>query len=182
MYVSVSFSPWGLVILPSLFIFLMKWPKRYGSQIVENSRVGIFRRLAAVYVDAFVGLIGALPFISMTALTTEFFATGQWQWSYERDFVRPTDIIDVLVFFIDFYGIFYHVKWHFDRQRPTVGQQLFKFRLVPAHKNPRMGIRAFVAWVNLAWWPIWPWTIMQHKQDYWWDTASGIKARRVEES
>jgi len=81
------------VILPSLFIVLMKWPEGHGNSIIENSRVGILARLAAASVDAFVGLIGVLPFTCMTGLTIEFLVTGQWQWSFERNFVRPTDII-----------------------------------------------------------------------------------------
>jgi len=140
--VSTSFNLAGLLILPVIFFFLHRWPKAK-VEIIETSRVGIIRRIAAFYVDMVVGMIGVLPIICMTSLTIEYIETGQWAWSFSRDYFRPSDILGVAIFLLGFFGIFYYSKWHFVRR------------------------------------PIWPWTIMKRKQDYWWDKASKIKARKV---
>lgn len=175
---SVSANPWGFVILPILFVLAHRWPKHHG-RVLEDSRVGIFRRLGAFYIDMSVSMFATLPVVLIVWLATEYVATGQWQWSYERDFFRWTDIIDISAMLLGFYGMFYYQKWHFYNNRQTLGQHIFKFKLLPLEGQPNMTIRALVAGANLSWWPIWPWTIFKGEQDQWWDTASNIKARRV---
>jgi hypothetical protein len=178
MSASVSFDPLGLILLPALFLIGVNWPKRHGDTI-ETSRVGLLRRFAAFYIDLFIAMAGVLPIICMTALATEFYATGNWQWSYERDFFRPTDVIDIAAFLLGFAGIFYYFRWHFKKRVQTLGQHVLGFTLIATDANPSMTTRAFVALVILSWWPFWPWTMFGHKQDFLWDTASRIKARRV---
>ena len=175
---SVHFSPYGLILFPLVFLLAWKWPRP--SRIVnEDSRVGIIRRISALYIDMFVGMLGALPFICMSCLFVEFLVTGKWVWSFERDYFMWTDVICMIIFFAGFYGMYYYLKWHFRHGKPTLGQHLLKFRLIPVGDNPMLSVRYLVAWVNAAWWPIWPWTIFRRKQDYWWDTASRTKARMV---
>lgn len=176
--ISTLFNLAALVILPVIFYFLHRWPKAK-VEVIETSRVGIIRRIAALYVDMVVGIIGALPIICMTSLTIEYLETGQWAWSFERDYFRPSDVLGTAVFLLGFFGIFYYSKWHFVRGKQTLGQRWLKFKLLPMEEKTNFPIRAIVAWANLAWWPIWPWTIMKRKQDYWWDNASKIKARKV---
>jgi len=174
----VSFNLWALIILPIVFVLLLRWPKLQ-VDIIEDSRVGIFRRIAAFYVDISVCTIGILPLVSMPPLFLEYLATGEWQWSFERDFVRRADLLNLTVFFIGLYGMFYYFSWHFKNGKQTLGQHFLGFKLVPAGERPNMFFRAVVAHFNFSWWPTWPWTLFRKKQDYWWDTASKIKARRV---
>jgi RDD family len=178
---NVSMSPWGLIILPVAFLLLLKWPKQHGT-ILEDTRVSLIRRVAAFYIDVSVAMIGVIPLTTMPILVVEYLTMGEWQWSFDRDFFRDTDWIFVVCLLASFYGIFYYFKWHFDKRKQTVGQHLLKFMLVPLHDHPSLGVRFFVAWVCAAWWPFWPWTIFKLRQDYFWDTASGIRARRVSSS
>ena len=177
----VSTSLISLILFPTIFAFLFKWPKRHGD-VIEESRVGLLRRAAAFNIDVFVGICGVGPIISIPPLVVEYFVTGNWQWSFEREFFRQTDLINVFFLLIGMYAIFYYFKWHFKNQKQTVGQHLLNFKLIPSSERQSMEVRALVAWINLAWWPIWPWTIFKRKQDYWWDNSSGIKARRVKPS
>ena len=176
--VSTSFNLAGLVIFPVIFYFLHRWPKAK-VEVIETSRVGIIRRIAALYVDVFVGIIGILPIICMTSLTIEYLETSQWAWSFERDYYRPSDVLGTAVYLLGFFGGFYYSKWHFVRGKQTLGQHWLKFKLLPVEEKTNFPVRALVAWANLACWPIWPWTIMKRKQDYSWDNASKIKARKV---
>lgn len=178
MYSTTSSGGVGLVLFPIVFVLLMRWPKRDGL-IIEGGRVGVFERFGAFLTDLFVAMMPIAPIIVMADLIIEYFATGSWQWSYERDFSRSTDIISAGIMVMGFIAIFYYFKWHFERSKQTLGQHFFRFKLIATRENPSMGARAFIAFVNTAWWPIWPWTILKQKQDYWWDKASGIKARPV---
>ena len=171
-------SAWGLIALPMAFLLLLKWSKQHGT-ILENTRVSLVRRVAAFYIDVFVGIIGIMPLMAMPSLIAEFLATGEWHWSFERDYFTGRDWIFVITTLVSIFGIFYYFKWHLNKQKQTVGQHLMNFKLVPANDHPRLGVRFFVAWVCATWWPLWPWTIFKLRQDYFWDTASGIKARRV---
>ena len=175
---NISASLWGSITFPVIFLLLLIWRKQHG-EILENSRVSLIRRVAAFSVDMFVAMIGVMPLVTMPALIVEYLSTGAWQWSFERDDFRDTDWVSVLCLLAGFYGIFYYFKWHFNRQKQTVGQHLMSFKLVPANDHPSLGLRFFVAWVCMAWWPFWPWTIFKTRQDYFWDTTSGTKARRV---
>ncbi len=176
--ISVSFSLGALILFPIVFYLLHKWPKPR-VEIIETSRVGIFRRIAAVYVDMGVGVIGIIPLVCMPSLIIEYFETGHWAWSFERTNFRPSDILSTFFMLLGFFVIFYYSRWHFLRGKQTLGQHLLGFVLEPMEEKTNFSIRVLVAWVNFAWWPIWPWTIMKRKQDYWWDTASNIKARRI---
>ena len=175
---SASSSIWTLIAPPLVFFLLVKWTKRHGA-ILEDSRVSIVRRVTAFYIDAFVAMLGLMPIAVMPVLVAEYYATGEWRWSFTRDYPRATDWIIVASVLSEFYCIFWYFRWHFVRQKQTVGQHLLKFKLVPTRDNPSIGLRFFVAWICGAWWPLWPWTIFKEKQDYYWDTTSGIKARRV---
>jgi len=157
----------------------MKWP-RHQVTIIEDSRVGIFRRIAAFHADMFVCTIAMLPLVCMPNLFFEYIATGEWQWSFERAFFRRTDLVGIFVFFLSIYGMYYYFVWHFKNQKQTLGQHFLGFMLVPTGRESSVVSRAFVAWLIFAWWPFWPWTLFRKKQDYLWDTGSKTKARMVE--
>jgi len=179
--VSASINPVLLIILPFIFYILHKWPKSK-VEIIETSRVGIFRRIAAFYIDMVVAIIGVFPLMCMPILILEYLETGKWVWTFQRDYFRLTDILSIVIMLGGFLGIAYYSRWHFINGKQTLGQHLLKFNLTPREpigQDAQYSIRVLIAWVNLAWWPIWPWTIMKRKQDYWWDTASNIKARMV---
>ena len=177
---SVSFGLWALILFPVAFIILMKWPRRLpGIEYDDESRVGLIRRYFTLSVDLFVGLIGVMPLVCMTDLFLEYLATGTWQWSFERDFFRTTDIIGILLILLGFYGIFYHIKRCFVQDQQTLGQYLLKVRLIPTTEDPLLSVRFIVAWAILAWWPFWPLTLFGKKQDYQWDISSRTKLRRV---
>ncbi len=177
MFISSSLS--SLIVLPAIFALTLKWPKSHGN-IIHDSRVGLVRRSVAFTIDLTIAAIGVFPFSSMLGLFLEYLATGVWAWSFERDFFRASDLLAILGMLLAFYGIFYYFKWHFKNEKQTLGQHLLNFKLIPSGENSSMGMRAFIALCNFSWWPIWPWTIFKRKQDYWWDTSSKIKARRVQ--
>ena len=180
---SVSFSLsgglWSLIAVPCVGLVVTLWPKRHGP-VDHESRVSLVRRLTAFVIDLYVAMLIIMPFPVLLGLTTEAIVTGSWAWSYERDYFRPSDIISVAALLLSFLSFYFYFAWHFEKRRQTVGQNLLAFKLIPSTDQPRMSVRAFIAWINLAWWPTWPWTLFGRRQDYWWDNASGIVARRVE--
>lgn len=175
---TASTNPWAIVIFPIVFLLLLRWRKEHGA-VLEHTHVGIIRRVAAFYIDLFVAMLAVAPVLAIPALIAEYQATGEWQWSFERDYTRNTDWLLAVSMASLFVWVIWYFRWHFDRQKQTVGQHLMNFKLVPIHGGASFTRRLFVAWVCAAWWPFWPWTIFTGKQDYYWDTISGIKARRV---
>jgi len=136
LYVSMSSSPIGLLILPFVFIAFLKWPRKGVIVVDTPRRVGIVRRYFALCIDI-------------------YFVIGS--------------------FFAAFYGIYYYIKWHFDRNRQTAGQYVLKFKIVAADENPMLSVRYLTAWAVLAWWPFWPWTIFRSREYFTWETASRTK-------
>lgn len=175
---SISFSWWALIIFPLAFYFLHRWPKKE-VEVIEDSRVGVFRRLAAVYIDLAVAMIGILPIITLPGLFIEYLYTGEWAWVVKRE-PKSRDMFHMAILLLGFLGIYAYARWHFKRSRQTLGQHFMGFKLISTDANDNFGVRVLTAWVIGAWWPFWPWTLMGRKQDYLWDTVSNIKARRVQ--
>lgn len=169
---------WSLIVYPVVFVLLMKWPKTHGP-IDDQSRVGLVERFAAFCVDANCALLAVAPFSFMPLILAEYVATGIWQWRFQRDFLRPTDALIFVVITMWVFVVFCYFKWHFKNQKQTLGQHLFKFKLVSMSEQTSLSGRFLIAWICWAWWPFWPWTLFPKRQDYWWDHFPGIKARKV---
>lgn len=148
-------------------------------QVIEGGRVGRRRRFFAVYIDCFVAMAGIMPLVILPMLVFEYLAVGEWVWSFSRDYGRATDLVMLPLVISGFYFIYFYFKWHFDRDKQTIGQYLLGMKLIPNGPSPSIAKRYLTAWANLAWWPIWPWTVFKRQDDYWWDRTSDTIVRRT---
>ena len=177
-YASAGGHPLALVAFPVIGAALLALPQRK-RPVDGESRVGKLRRVTAFVTDMSVGIMITLPPIVLISLAVEWATTGAWAWSYERDFVRATDFVFVGLMMTSLVAVGFYFRRQFAAGLMTPGQRLMGFRLVANGENPSISKRAFTAWINIAWWPTWPWTLFGRRRDYWWDNASQIVARRV---
>ena len=146
--VSVESNLVLLVIYPIIFCILHKWP-RSRVAITKSSRVGFFRRTAAIYIDMCVAGFGIFPLVCMPALIIEYLATGNWAWGFQRDYLRQTDVFWLIPSpLIIFFGIYYYSKWHFVNDKQTLGQHFLKFKLMPMAKEAQYSIRVLMPWIT----------------------------------
>lgn len=179
--ISVSSDPIAILIFPLIGLALLRWPQK-STQTIDELRVGLIRRYTALMVDLCIVMSLTLPPTNFLSLLLEYMHTGQWQWSFHRTEFRPTDTIHMTLIMSNFVAMFLYFSWHIRRNKQTVGQYWLGFRLIPTNEKPNMFVRMLIAWINLAWWPLWPWTIMKRPKDFWWDEQSNIIARRVKKS
>lgn len=122
----VSFGIIPLVVFPSLFYLSFKWPNPKDA-VPDISQIGLVKRFLAFFIDMHVSMFGVLPAICMPILILEYMSTGQWVWSFERDYSRATDGVSFLIMMIGFFGFFFYWIWHSQNKKQTFGQRLFKF-------------------------------------------------------
>jgi hypothetical protein len=145
--------------------------------------VGVWRRFGAFLLDftavvMVVSSIGAIPM-----LLAEGHFTGQFHWSFSREFSRPTDAVIVLPIalacFLVLFGYFYG---HARADRQTLGQYVLGYRVMAANEQvrPAYGKRVLLSFVGLCMWPISVILAMRkpHK-DFWWDSATDSRVVRV---
>lgn len=144
-----------------------------------DSRVGRGRRLAAFYIDLFVVMMTAFPPAVFLMLVVEWQMMGEWAWSFERE-VRWWDALTFPITFLSIGATwFWYVRRSLNRGAQTWGQRLMGYRLIANGPDPKLRSRIMVGWSTLSWWWNWPKTLLPRRQDYPWDEASQIVARRV---
>jgi len=127
------------ILYPMIFLILHFWPKSR-VEVIETSRVGIFRRLTSFYIDMVVVSFGVYPLICLPILILEYLHTGQWAWSIDRE-IHSRDILVIPIAIVGFYVMFRYLKWHFDKGKQTLGQHILKFKLIPMEQNGEYAIR-----------------------------------------
>ena len=167
-----------------LLIILLRY-SQISSSAVTNNPVRLRRRLAAVFIDFLVVIMITAPLASLVTLLIESIYTGSFQWSFEREFSRPTDSLIILEIFVIFFLLFYYFYKHLLVNRQTAGQYVLGYKIIKDSnepREPRYGRRVLYSFVGLCIWPI---TLFQSfgnpNKIMWWDNSTFTRAVRVNE-
>lgn len=167
-------------ILFSIFILRFKQPK----QLFDSEyTVGVWRRLGAFFVDYAAVLLVLSPIVSLPLLIAEASYTGDFQWSFYRNFTRSTD---QLLFLPAISGTFLCLILYFYRysisERQTLGEYVAGYKIIPADEESEPGYlkRVIYSFIGLCAWPVSVILALRHGQkQFWWDRACHTKAVRV---
>jgi len=145
--------------------------------------VRIWERFAAFCIDYLIVFVISLTFSILPALLIESMTTGSFQWSFYRDFLRPTDWLFVPAFLMIVAILFAYFYIHPVIGWGTIGQRIFGYRLeavAGSAKHP-FGYNIFLAFVGLCAWPISLYLAAKREDKaFWWNLRTGIRAVRVE--
>lgn len=116
-------------------------------------------------------------------LVAEGHFTGQFQWSFTREFTRPTDTMIVLPVALGcFLALFVYFYMHARIGRQTLGQYVLGYRVTAssADVQPAYGQRVVLSFVGLCIWPISViMAVRKPSKDFWWDSATNSKVARL---
>ena len=180
--VSAGATPQSLVVAIAILAFLFTYSQR--EQEPNNQAiVGVWRRLGAFLLDFTTIMVIAAPIGAMPTLIAEYYYTDSYQWSFARDFERPTDMLLIMPVGIGiFMAMFFYFYVHAKRGIQTLGQYVLGYRVVAANsaEGPSYGMRALLSFVGLCAWPVSVVLAMKHERKaFWWDAATGSQVVRV---
>lgn len=182
-FMSASTSLMGLVSSGVLVAFVVLYPQETGTPLhIDPIKIG--ERFAAFFIDFLVVLAATSPIATLPILLAEAEATGNFQWSFERDFSRPTDgaltFPGVLSMFAALFAYFYI---HPAIGRQTVGQYLLGFRVegVPGTgKKPAFGLNVLFGYIGLCAWPVSVYLAAKRRDKaFWWNLRSRTRLVRI---
>lgn len=107
----------------------------------------------AWFLDFFLVLAALVPASALISLAIESAYTGELVLSFERDFLRATDAIAGLAFFLSFVALALYFGRAASGERVTVGQYLMSFRVTVDPSLPgwrRVLDVAFLPWTLIA--------------------------------
>jgi len=167
-----------------LLILLLRYSQISSSGVTTNP-VRLRRRLAAFIIDFIVVIMITAPLASLVIILIESKYTGSFQWSFEREFSRPTDSLIILEIFVIFFLLFYYFYKHLHVNRQTAGQYILGYKIIKdpnETREPRYGRRVLYSFIGICIWPI---TLFQSfgnpKKIMWWDNSTFTRAVRVNE-
>lgn len=181
--VSASSSPFSVALAVGLLLFLVFYPQLENT--ADNTRVvGVWRRFGAFFLDFTLVLMSVTPLAALPFLWAEAGHTGIFQWSFEREFLRPTDSVYILPsVFAAFLALFYYFYQHARVGRQTIGQYVLGYRVVRASGidgEPKYGMRVVMSFLGLCIWPISVILALRNSHKaFWWDAATGSNVARV---
>jgi hypothetical protein len=140
--------------------------------------VGVWRRVGSFLVDFTFVLMIVAPLAALPILAVEAEYAETFQWSFAREYPRPTDwLLFTSGALAGFAALFLYFYQHERLGRPTVGQYVLGYRVVPTSDGkPNYALRVLLSFVGLC---IWPVSMIlasrnSHKA-FWWDGATGTK-------
>jgi hypothetical protein len=150
---------------------------------IDPSRVvGLWRRFGSFLVDFTFVLMIVAPLAALPILAVEAKYAETFQWSFARDYSRPTDwLFFSLGGLAVFAALFLYFYQHARLGRPTVGQYVLNFRVVPSGDGkPSYALRVLLSFIGLCMWPV---SVIlasrnSHKL-FWWDGETKTKVARV---
>ncbi len=181
-FVSAGATSQALIVALVVLVFLFAYSQR-DQRTTQLAVVGVWRRFGAFLLDFTTIMMVAVPIGAMPMLVAEYYYTGSFQWSFEREFVRPTDVPLIMPIAL---GIFLVMYFYFSlppkRGRQTVGQYVLGYRVIASGNAdvPTYGRRALLSFVGLCAWPLSVVLALRHERKaFWWDTATGSQVVRV---
>jgi RDD family len=181
--VAASASALSVVIAVGLALFVVLYPQTQA--VFDFSRaVGIWRRFGAFVLDFALVLMVVSPLAALPILIAEGGYSGTFEWSFQRDFVRPTDGAYLMSGVVaGVLALFYYFYQHVRVGRPTVGQYVLGYRVIKAiggDREPRYAMSVLTSFIGLCVWPVSVVLALCHPQKaFWWDSATGTAVVRV---
>jgi hypothetical protein len=181
--IKASSSLVSVLLAIGLGLFLFFYPQP-ANILDESKTVGVWRRLAAFFLDFLTVLMVLTPLLALPFLIAEAGYTGQFQWGFEREFSRPTDTTYLMPgIIIAFVGIYYYFYKHARMNRQTIGQYILGYKVTKrsdTDSEPRHIIRVFLSFIGLCVWPISViLALLNQEKVFWWDTATNTRVFRV---
>jgi len=171
-----------LIVALALLVLLFTYP-RLDHPTDDRKVVGVLRRLGAFFLDFALIMVIAAPIGAIPTLLAEYHYTGTFQWSFVRDFERPTDTALILPVAIGiFVAMYFYFSLHPKGNRQTVGQYVLGYRVVASGGtlSPSYGHRALLSFIGLCMWPVSVvMALRNERKAFWWDAASRTKVVRV---
>lgn len=174
----------ALIFGPFLGVMIFFIPKK--KIIPDASRaVGIFRRLGAIYINMFVVMLPVISALVVPMLLIEALYTGEFRWSFYREYSRNTDVlVSGLSVLIVFGLMFFYYYRALKIERPTIGQFLMGYYI---DGNGEVWTRKR-AWKRIGWSMltlcIWPVTIFialrNPDKAFWFDLKTNSLAMRFD--
>lgn len=177
--VSAAASPASIVGALILLVFV----SFYRQAPFEKSpiAVGVWRRFGAFFLDYALTLFILSPVYTLPILIGEASHVGNFSWSFEREFSRPSDTAFLLPgIFATFVGILFYFYIHLRMSRQTVGQYVFGYRIVDGslkNGSPAYVKRVLLAPIGLCAWPVSViFALRNPTKAFWWDIVSNTFA------
>ena len=133
--VSASTSLLSILVAGGLLVFLFFY-RQQATEIDRKNTVGVWRRFGAFYLDFMFVLMALAPLAAIPMIVAEAGITGQFQWSFEREFSRPSDSGYLLPgIFCIFLGLYYYFYKHGQLNKPTIGQYVLNYTVIRARSE-----------------------------------------------
>jgi uncharacterized RDD family membrane protein YckC len=167
----------------ALIALLSLWnPPVTGVEV--ESRVGIWRRAGAFFVDFALMGVAVGPVSLLPLLLHEAVETGQFQWTFERRLARPSDaIFGFLSVFGVLVGFYLYDYWCTSRHQATFGSYVLGYKLARAQDSqgePDWITRPLLSFVGMCWWPVSVLVALARRDgQFWWDRQTGTRALRL---
>ena len=166
-----------------IVVFALFYPQKIG-QPDQSRLVGVWRRLGSFFIDLILVLLVAAPWAALPILVAEGHYTGNYQWSFEREFARASDTIYILpAVFAIFFGWFYYIYGHLRKGRLPVGQYILSYKVTndPQAEHPlNYAKRVLFSFLGLCAWPVSLVLAMRSPtKQFWWDSASNTKVEKI---
>src|SRR3954471_3899114 len=138
-------SLFGAALIAAAYVIALTLPPL--SSIGAAARLG--RRAAAWFIDFVLSLAALSAVLALLPLTIEAFATGHYEWAFERSPITATDwIVSFLVIGLAFVGMAFYWALPVLRGTQTVGQCVVGLRVMSATEEPlsfgRVLLRGFL--------------------------------------
>ena len=179
--VTASSSWFAVVTAFGLAGFMWFYPQR--RYPLDPSRVvGVWRRFGSFFIDFAFVLMIVSPLAALPILAVEAKYADPFQWSFVREYTRPTDwLLFSLGGLASFAALFLYFYQHARLGRPTVGQYVLSYRVVPSNDGkPSYALRVLLSFVGLCMWPV---SVILAARDshknFWWDGATNTEVVRV---
>lgn len=178
---SASSSPISIILGIFLLVFFAFY-KQKNTDLNYSKPVGVRQRVGAFFIDFAVVLSAIVPLITLPILLVEGQSTGAFEWSFIRQFGRPTDVAvilpSVLLMFIALFCYFYLQA---KNNRATLGQYILAYKIIAGEGgSPNYFLRTFLSYIGLCVWPISLFFALKRQdKKFWWDSKSRTAAVRA---
>lgn len=176
-------SPLAFPVSIAAWLFLL-FRGRLVDPVDDSGTVFVWKRFSAILIDGLYPVFLLVPWLVTPFLFIEADATGQFAWSFERNYRRSSDL---WIFFAQLPLVaallFYYVYLHLLKDRQTIGQLAMGYRIVfepdPSGKTSkqRKRMHLFLSYIGLCTWPISLWLASQRDDKaFWWEWQTSARA------
>lgn len=172
--VSASTSLYSIILSLGFILFAMKFPR--AKRVDTKIRVGVWRRFGAFFLDFLTILLALTPILTLPIIYAEYTHTGSFNWSFQRNFSRDSDILLILPSgLILFAGLIYYFYKFTLLSKPTLGQYVLGYRVVAEDgdmNKEKARARIISSILGMCFWPISVIHGLIKKRVFWWDSTS----------